>query len=191
MERPCAAKAPPHFSPRRLLPQQAPKRSFTGRKEVGPERALEFTPKRGPRRRPEHRPMQTETRTGIKTDMHTDMHTGTHTGTHTGIGRRNPTRKSDAKIRRRPYAAPPEPTARTHRPNTPPEHTARTHRPNAPLPLSSVAKKGQPPRRVAARNGCRTRCGPQVTARSGLTSGRCPDPSSQSAPWSRACGRGT
>lgn len=170
MERPCAAKAPPHFSPRRLLPQQAPKRSFTGRKEVGPERAVEFTPKRGPRRRPEHRPMHTETRTAIEADM--------HAGTHTGIGRRNPTRKSDAKIRRRPYAAPPE-------------HTARTHRPNAPLPLSSVAKKGQPPRRVAARNGCRTRCGPQVTARSGLTSGRCPDPSSQSAPWSRACDRGT
>lgn len=124
MERPCAAKAPPHFSPRRLFPQQAPKRSFTGRKEVGPERTLEFTPKRGPRRRPEHRPMQTETRTGIKADMHA----GTHTGTHTGIGRRNPTRKSDAGHT-------------PHRPNTPPEHTARTHR--SPSPLSQ--KKGSHP----------------------------------------------
>lgn len=173
MERPCAAKAPPHPTP--LL-------ASTPFSTASPEAQL-------------HRQEGSwaGTRSGIHTETRTETQARTQANAHRNADRnrggyarrnahRNRVQKSGAKIRRE------NPTRARHR-------TARTHCPNAllapPLGRTSVAKKGQPPRRVAARNGCRTRCGPQVTARSGLTSGRCPDPSSQSAPWSRACGRGT
>jgi len=182
LERPCAAKAPPHPTP----PHPTPLLASTPSSTASPEAQL-------------HRQEGSwaETHTGIHTETRTETQARTQANANRNADRnkgryarrnahrnahRNRAQKSDAKIRRE------NPTRARHR-------TARTHCPNAllapPLGRTSVAKKGQPPRRVAARNGCRTRCGPQVTARSGLTSGRCPDPSSQSAPWSRACGRGT
>lgn len=119
MERPCAAKAPPH---------PTPPLASTPSSTASPEAQL-------------HRQEGSwaETHTGIHTETRTETQARTQANAHRNADRnrggyarrnahRNRAQKSDAKIRRGPGIAPPE-------------HTARTHR--SPSPLSQ--KKGSHP----------------------------------------------